>query len=266
MNSPGEYSEWNLPRAPTTLRDVQFIGDLNPTQKDAVRVGLSASGLCNCSRATWHRQDTRVIVELLAQLAREGKRTLAVSITNPAVDNIVDRLLAEGHRFGIRFGNWYKIRESAMQVALINILTNEQDMALAAVEKMRTAAAVLTTCSSASLDLVKAGHFDVVIFEEASQIRMQDAFGALTQGDKAIIIGDDKQLPPVSQMHKPISSLLEIAQATIERNNLQSEFIRDLRVQYRMRQEICDLIDDTFYGNRLESAPVNTSLDLHYTR
>jgi superfamily I DNA and/or RNA helicase len=143
-----------------------------------------------------------------------------------------------------------------MQVALINILTNEQDMALAAVEKMRAAAAVLTTCSSASLDLVKAGHFDVVIFEEASQIRMQDAFGALIQGDKAIIIGDDKQLPPVSQMHKPISSLLEIAQATIERNNLQSELIRDLRVQYRMRQEICDLIDDTFYGNRLESAPV----------
>jgi len=243
------------PKAPTTLRDVQFIGDLNPTQKDAVRVGLSVEDYAVVLGPPGTGK-TRVIVELLAQLAREGKRTLAVSITNPAVDNIVERLLAEGHRFGIRFGNWYKIREAAMQVALINILTNEKDMALAAVEKMRSAAAVLTTCSSASLDLVKAGHFDVVIFEEASQIRMQDAFGALIQGEKTIIIGDDKQLPPVSQMHKPISSLLEIAQATIERHNLQSRLIRDLRVQYRMRQEICDLIDDTFYGNRLESAPL----------
>jgi CRISPR/Cas system-associated exonuclease Cas4 (RecB family) len=241
------------PKIPTVVREVQFIGELNPTQQDATRVSLSAPDYTIILGPPGTGK-TLVIVELLAQLAREGKRALAVSITNPAVDNVVERLLAEGHKFGIRFGNWYKIREAAMQVALINILTNEQDMALAAVEKMRTAAAVLTTCSSASLDLVKAGHFDVVIFEEASQIRMQDAFAALTQGDKAIIIGDDKQLPPVSQMHKPISSLLEIAQATIERNNLQTELIRDLRVQYRMRQEICDLIDNTFYGNRLESA------------
>ncbi len=242
------------PRAPAALRDVQFIEDLNHAQQDAVRVALSAPDYAVILGPPGTGK-TLVIVELLVQLAREGKRALAVSITNPAVDNIVERLLARGHKFGIRFGNWYKIREAAMQVALINILTNEQDMALAAVEKMRTAAAVLTTCSSASLDLVKAGHFDVVIFEEASQIRMQDAFGALIQGDKTIIIGDDKQLPPVSQMHKPISSLLEIAQATVERNNLQSELVRDLRLQYRMRQEICDLIDNTFYGNRLESAP-----------
>lgn len=241
------------PKTPTTLRDVQFIGILNSTQQEAVQIALSVEDFAVILGPPGTGK-TRVIVELMAQLAKEGKRSLVVSITNPAVDNIVDRLLEEDYKFGIRFGNWYKIKESAMRISLINLLTNEEDMALAAVDKMRTAAAILTTCSSASLDLVKAGHFDVVIFEEASQIRMQDAFGALTQGDKAIIIGDDKQLAPVSQMHRPISSLLEVAQATIQRNNLQTELIRDLRVQYRMRQEICDLIDNTFYGNRLESA------------
>lgn len=242
------------PKLPTALKDVQFTGDLNQTQQDAVRVALNAPDFAVILGPPGTGK-TLVIVELLTQLARAGKRTLAVSITNSAVDNIVERLLSEGHKFSIRFGNWYKIREAAMQVALINLLTDETDMALAAVEKMRTATAVLTTCSSASLDLVRAGHYDVVIFEEASQIRMQDAFGALIQGDKVIIIGDDRQLPPVSQMHKPISSLLEIAQATLARNSLQSDLVRDLRLQYRMRREICDLIDNTFYGNRLESAP-----------
>jgi ATP-dependent RNA/DNA helicase IGHMBP2 len=243
----------DLPRNPTQFKEVQFIADLNPNQQEAVKLALSAQDYAVILGPPGTGK-TLVIVEILAQLAREGKRALVVSITNPAVDNIVERLLFEGHKFGIRFGNWYKIRESVMQAALINILSNEQDMALAAVEKMRNAAAVLTTCSSASLDLVKAGRFDVIIFEEASQIRMQDAFSAIPQGEKMIIIGDDKQLPPVSQMNKPINSLLEIAQSTLTRNNLQSQLIRDLRLQYRMRQEICDLIDHSFYDGKLETA------------
>ena len=242
------------PRKPNALTQIRFYSELNPAQQEAIQIGLAAPDYAVILGPPGTGK-TAVIVELLAQLAREGKRALAVSITNTAVDNIVERLLDQGHKFGIRFGNWFKIRERAMQAALINILTREEDMALAAVEKMRTAAAVLTTCSSASLDLVKAGHFDVVIFEESSQIRMQDAFAALTQGDKAIIIGDDKQLAPVSQLNKLINSLLEVAMATLGREDLSSSLICRLTLQYRMREEICRLINSTFYGGKLQSAP-----------
>jgi len=241
------------PRKPNPLEQTDFFGELNPPQRNAVQLALAAPDFAVILGPPGTGK-TAVIVELLAQLAREGKRALAVSIANAAVDNIVERLLDQGHKFGIRFGNWYKIRERAMQAALINILTGEEDLALAAVEKMRNAAAILTTCSSAALDLVKAGHFDVVIFEESSQIRMQDAFAALTQGDKAIIIGDDKQLAPVSQLNKQINSLLEIAMATLHRQDLASDLMCDLTVQYRMREEICRLINDTFYDGRLQSA------------
>jgi DNA replication ATP-dependent helicase Dna2 len=241
------------PRMTVELRQVECSEGLNENQRDAVRVALSAPDYAVVLGPPGTGK-TAVIVEMLVQIAREGKRALAVSITNSAVDNIVERLLDQGHRFGIRFGNWYKIRERAMEAALINILTGEGDLALAAVERMRGAATVLTTCSSASLDLVKAGHFDTIIFEEASQIRTQDAFAALTQGDKAVIIGDDKQLSPVSQLNKPINSLLEIAMGTLHRNNLESILVRDLRIQYRMREEICNLINATFYNGRLDSA------------
>jgi CRISPR/Cas system-associated exonuclease Cas4 (RecB family) len=242
------------PRTPLESLQIESIGNLNSIQQDAVRVAMGAPDYAVILGPPGTGK-TAVIVELLVQLARSGKRALAVSITNTAVDNIVERLLDQGHRFEVRFGNWFKIRQRAMQVALINILTGEEDLALAAVERMRTAAAVLTTCSSASLDLVRAGHFDVVIFEEASQIRMQDAFAALTQGEKLIVIGDDKQLAPVSQLNKPINSLLDIALGTLGRNGLDSALVRDLRVQYRMREEICSLINGTFYGGRLESSP-----------
>lgn len=40
--------------------------------------------------------------------------------------------------------------------------------------------------------------FDVVIFDEASQISVWDAVGAIARGKQAIIVGDPKQLPPTN--------------------------------------------------------------------
>ena len=41
-------------------------------------------------------------------------------------------------------------------------------------------------------------HFDMVIFDEASQIFPQDAIGAFFRADQVIIAGDTKQLPPTN--------------------------------------------------------------------
>ena len=38
--------------------------------------------------------------------------------------------------------------------------------------------------------------FDVIIFDEASQIRPEDALGALLRGNQAVVLGDTRQLPP----------------------------------------------------------------------
>ncbi|HUG13439.1 MAG TPA: DUF4011 domain-containing protein, partial [Thermomicrobiales bacterium] len=40
--------------------------------------------------------------------------------------------------------------------------------------------------------------FDLVIFDEASQVKPVDAFGALARGAQAVVVGDSKQLPPTS--------------------------------------------------------------------
>ena len=39
-------------------------------------------------------------------------------------------------------------------------------------------------------------NFDVVIFDEASQIFPQDAIGAIYRGKQLIVVGDSKQMPP----------------------------------------------------------------------
>lgn len=44
----------------------------------------------------------------------------------------------------------------------------------------------------------KSYDFDLVIFDEASQVHTEDAIGAIMRGKQTIIVGDTKQLPPTS--------------------------------------------------------------------
>ncbi len=41
-------------------------------------------------------------------------------------------------------------------------------------------------------------HFDTIIFDEASQVRTENAIGAISRGKQVIIAGDSKQLPPTN--------------------------------------------------------------------
>ena len=48
-------------------------------------------------------------------------------------------------------------------------------------------------------------HFDLVVFDEASQVRAEDAVGAIMRGKQVIIVGDDKQLPPTNFFRTTLS-------------------------------------------------------------
>ncbi len=88
--------------------------------------------------------------------------------------------------------------------------------------------------------------FDLVIMDEASQMRPEDAIGALARGGQAIVVGDPKQLPPTSffdriadradeeedeevTLAEDSKSILELASAIFER--------RMLKWHYRSRHE-----------------------------
>jgi len=51
--------------------------------------------------------------------------------------------------------------------------------------------------------------FDVVIFDEASQIPVWDAIGALARGKQSIVVGDNKQMPPTSFFGKGDSEAID---------------------------------------------------------
>ena len=44
--------------------------------------------------------------------------------------------------------------------------------------------------------------FDMVVMDEASQIRPEDALGAIVRGRQLVVVGDPKQLPPTTFFEK----------------------------------------------------------------
>jgi hypothetical protein len=109
--------------------------------------------------------------------------------------------------------------------------------------------------------------FDVVIFDEASQVTPGDAINCIYRGQALILAGDDKQLPPTSFFErneddsdeedtdvKDFQSVLELAKACGAFSNL------GLRWHYRSRHE--DLIafsNYKFYDGKLVTYPSSHS-------
>src|SRR3546814_3578999 len=48
-------------------------------------------------------------------------------------------------------------------------------------------------------------HFDLVVFDEASQITVWDAIDAIARGNNVIVVGDPKQMPPTSCFERAAS-------------------------------------------------------------
>ena len=48
--------------------------------------------------------------------------------------------------------------------------------------------------------------FDLVVIDEASQVKPVDAFGAIARAKQVVVVGDDKQLPPTNFFEKVIAA------------------------------------------------------------
>lgn len=105
--------------------------------------------------------------------------------------------------------------------------------------------------------------FDVVIFDEASQIPVWDAIGAIARGRQLIIVGDPKQLPPTNffstnteddedltpEEHKDLESILD---------ELMTHGLRHKQLQwhYRSRHEgLITFSNRQYYENNLLTFP-----------
>ena len=102
-------------------------------------------------------------------------------------------------------------------------------------------------------------HFDLVVFDEASQVRPVEALGAILRGRQVVVMGDDKQLPPTRFFDSiaqgddqdddsptaDIQSILEIFASKVASQRM-------LRWHYRSRHEsLITVSNQEFYDSNL---------------
>lgn len=117
--------------------------------------------------------------------------------------------------------------------------------------------------------------FDVVIFDEASQCRLEEALPVLTRAKRVVIAGDPKQLPPTRFFESTVAQseavtiandeeLFEAQQSEVE-DLLTGALSLDIEQSYldvHYRSHNSDLIEfsnEHFYGSRLQAIPGHPS-------
>ncbi len=233
---------------------------------------------------------TSVIAEIVKRFMERGQRVLLAAFTNQAVDNMLKRLAEkERVRTFIRLGHERSIDEYPLiQERLL------QNLLLAPPEKsgmpagcnardmLRIAPIIASTTATWSSDKYSpylldgiAGElpFDVAIIDEASQLTVPALLGALRFARSFILVGDDKQLPPLVQ-NKAVAveqkdqvrpeglatSLFELLKeqdvAYLEAGGEESACV-SLRTQYRMHERIAHFSSRVFYEGKLVAGEQN---------
>ncbi len=105
-------------------------------------------------------------------------------------------------------------------------------------------------------------HFDVVVFDEASQIFPQDAIGSIYRGKQLVVVGDSKQMPPSNFF----STTVDMDEETDDESLSDYESILDLcatsfpqcrlKWHYRSRYEqLISFSNQNFYDGTLVTFP-----------
>ena len=129
----------------------------------------------------------------------------------------------------------------------------------------------ITPCVAASPDSVarfldvNLAHFDLVVFDEASQLRVATSIGALGRGKAAVIVGDSKQMPPTSffaagASEEELDEEAELAQPDVESILTMAEYSKlpSVRLKWHYRSQDESLIafsNQHYYENDLASFP-----------
>jgi len=119
--------------------------------------------------------------------------------------------------------------------------------------------------------------FDLVVMDEASQIKPEDALGAIARGTQLVVVGDPKQLPPTTFFERTIEEEDDDGQTAIE----ELESILDatlpmfperrLRWHYRSQHEsLVSFSNHFFYNGDLVLFPSpykkTDKYGIHYSR
>ena len=187
---------------------------------------------------------TWVLAQLAAAFARAGQRVLVTSSNHLGINNALAKI-----RHATGYPHTIKVGKADQTEGLGDIPNHEHRPDLAPIDGQ--AFIVGGTVHALYTSRLANTQFDVVIADEASQMNLVQAAGALLTGIKFVFIGDHQQMPPIITAEHPnpehrqsiFEYLFRFAPGTM------------LDTTYRLNTALADFSSRQFYGGQLQSHP-----------
>jgi DNA replication ATP-dependent helicase Dna2 len=214
---------------------------LNESQVEAVALSY-ATDLLHLIQGPPGTGKTLMLAHLASLLVADGHRVFVTALTHRAIHNALNKIpqvddsipvckIGEGRHVGdLDVPNFQRFDQSRFAENSGGYVIGATPFAL----------------QSRRLSGVE---FDVVLFDEASQITLPLAIMGMLAGSKYIFIGDENQLPPVT-----VFSASETTQASIFGYLAGRGNETMLDVTYRLNDVLTEWPSRTFYRNELKSS------------
>jgi DNA replication ATP-dependent helicase Dna2 len=205
---------------------------------------------------------THLLARLALHYARvEGLRVLITAVSHQAIHNALSetaclaRKLPFDGREGVLSEGLFKLASSRGHNAGLPEGVRPVRGLPAARGPSIVGATVYSAFQAAARTAPSGPPFDAVLFDEAGQAHMVLALGARLLAPQAVFIGDDAQMPPVTE------SLPGGAEEEGERLSALGRLRRIygepflLAQTRRLNEELCSVVSDCFYSGRLGPTP-----------
>ncbi|GFQ74029.1 hypothetical protein TNCT_473341 [Trichonephila clavata] len=189
---------------------------------------------------------TSTIVALVRLLSSMGNSVLLTSYTHSAIDNILLKL--KDHMSFVRIGQEGRIHPNLKEFSFEN-WTKDFSTVNQFKTFMNEQMVVATTCLGINHAIFKVRKFDICIVDEASQINQIACLGPLFHAKKFILVGDDKQLPPLVVNEKAREKGM---QESLLQRLCNADNSIELVIQYRMNKEIMRFCNELTYNGALQ--------------
>ncbi|MHA1338532.1 MAG: AAA domain-containing protein [Promethearchaeota archaeon] len=163
----------------------------------------------NANSSNTNINEQEIVEDFTIPIRKTRKKILVCAYTNRAVDNIAEKLIKEFPKLKIiRIGQPSSISPNVESVSLLALSKIKKNIAGVEEEfispqlvrqNLDSADIILSTCIGAGNILLKNFQFDFLLIDEAGQLIEPAALIPISKSSKIIMIGDDMQLPPISQ-------------------------------------------------------------------
>ena len=226
---------------------------LNSSQVEAVALAYAAD-LLHLIQGPPGTGKTLALAHLAKLLAEDGQRVLVTGLTHRSINNALNKILQlDRLLLACKIGDRHRVEDFTGD--------SFESFAESHFGDISGGYVVGATPFALFSDRLANVEFDVVLFDEASQITLPLAIMGMLGGDKYIFFGDENQLPPVSMFSTESTAQYSIFNYLTGRGDETM-----LNITYRLNDVLVDWPNKTFYQGQLHPSPESANRRLNLSK